>query len=758
MKRLLIAAALFCVAGLPAFASTSNVTATLTDPDGTVWGNCTWTATATSPVPPTIAGTPVPDASLRANGSCNSSGVLTATILDTSSIQQTGMTWAFTIQPNASVAPSVVSGVAVVGATVNLSSTLSASLKMLRFAAGPNAYGYADIEINSSSIGNTYFNTGTLCSATGGVRQLSNAGWQCGGGGSGGGASFPSTSGVVCNTSTTASANCSSSDLANLATNPLPVAAEWPFNEGTGTVAHDITGNGHDATFCTSATPTWGNNGIQFLAALNLQQCAATNLTSFGSIAIAYEIFANPTTTGITSPVGPYNNLPVLFGPAAATGGVEIYGAGVATPQGSGAFNPGIYSVGTGGTGAGFISNTNNGFGQRHVLIVTPATPIDQYYIDGVPITAAGGSALADVLTTSVYQFGFAVSAATRFFGTIQYAVATAVGSPITPAQAITETNYIQAKLNARALTPYALATTKTPTVVFAGDSLWAGREGTQVWTNLISLNNTYASPLSNHGISGEMASDICNLAESTWLPSVSSSAKTYVLFDGGINDLGKGATPASIWASHVCAANKARAAGAIPIASTIISSTGNGGDAAIAPVNALIRAGWKQAGFAALLDNAELSEFAAGGSTNLTYYNADGTHLTGLSACTNTTGYGLFCMGASKIINTLDGSSNENPDQVTATTFVPTDANNVVIHTPAALATYQLVDCSWLTASPRNGEKKETNNSAFNITVSMTASQVLSGSTTILPGVTAIFEPVLTSPTAGGCSWLRTQ
>lgn len=214
MKRLLIAAALLCVAGLPALASTSNVTATLTDPDGTVWGNCTWTATASSPVPPTIAGMPVPDASLRANGSCNSSGVLTATILDTSSIQQTGMTWAFTIQPNASVAPSVVSGIAVVGATVNLSSALSVGLKMPRFAAGPNAYGYADIEINSSSIGNTYFNTGTLCSATGGVRQLSNAGWQCGGGGGGGGgASFPSTSGVVCNTSITASVNCPSSEI-----------------------------------------------------------------------------------------------------------------------------------------------------------------------------------------------------------------------------------------------------------------------------------------------------------------------------------------------------------------------------------------------------------------------------------------------------------------------------------------------------------------------------------------------------------------
>lgn len=197
-------ALLWAMAGSITYASTTSVTATLTDPDGQVWGNCVWSAIVVSDYPPTIGGVPVPESQLRTNGSCNASGLLTATMLNTSSVQQNNVTWTFTIQPNASVPPSVVPGVAVTGGSINLSAVLSAGIKAPRFGAGPNSYGYADVEVNSSSIGNTYFNTGSVCGGPS-LRQLSNAGWQCGGSGGGGGALFPDTPGLVYSTSDTTS-------------------------------------------------------------------------------------------------------------------------------------------------------------------------------------------------------------------------------------------------------------------------------------------------------------------------------------------------------------------------------------------------------------------------------------------------------------------------------------------------------------------------------------------------------------------------
>jgi hypothetical protein len=102
-------------------------------------------------------------------------------MLDTSSVDQRGVTWTFTITPNASVQPSVVSGVAVSGASVNLSTNLSSGIKAPRFNPGPKAYGYADAEVNAPTLGDTYFNTAGVCGSAS-LRQYSNAGWQCGGG------------------------------------------------------------------------------------------------------------------------------------------------------------------------------------------------------------------------------------------------------------------------------------------------------------------------------------------------------------------------------------------------------------------------------------------------------------------------------------------------------------------------------------------------------------------------------------------------
>lgn len=169
MKRLL---AILLFSGT-AFAGTSAVTATITDSDSQTWNSGKWTATLNSPNgPPTISGVRV--TATFFSGSLSSSGVLTQTMTDTSTLDQSGATWCFVITPNAS-ATAGGTCLAVTGATPNLSTALSASVKAPRFAPGLSAYGYLDAEITNSVLGSSYYNVTTPC-----YRQFSQSGWGCG--------------------------------------------------------------------------------------------------------------------------------------------------------------------------------------------------------------------------------------------------------------------------------------------------------------------------------------------------------------------------------------------------------------------------------------------------------------------------------------------------------------------------------------------------------------------------------------------------
>jgi len=530
--------------------------------------------------------------------------------------------------------------------------------------------------------------------------------------------------------------------------NPLMVDAEWPFNDGTGTTVADITGNGHDGTFCAStATPSWGPDGIHFLnstTSISPAQCVTTNVKTWTSISIAYEIYVGLPTTGTGGLGTPYNNFPSIFGTTITNSGVFIMsgciGAG-GFPANLGAFMPSIYKAGAANTSCG-----SDGFGQRHILTVVAGSP-DAYYIDGQPITLAlSGSSATAIPATGVYEFGSGpLGNNNGFRGTILYAAMST--SAWTPAQVIQENNYIQGKITQRPLTKWPVGTALLPQVILPGDSLWSGRFGTGVWTSVLSLNSPYV--VINRGVSGINVYDVDRLAESTWLRDASPNAKTYILFDGGSNDIAGGASPENIWASYVSLAAKAKATGAIPIASTIISRSGY--DANIAAANAIIRGRWKQAGYAALLDNWERPEFATGSYSDTTYYVGDGVHLTGGTSCTNATGSGLFCLGASKIINTLDGSTAAKPDISTSNVYVESDANNYIIQTPTASATHQLVDCSWITGMTKtvvNGS------SSLSITMGTSASQTITGQNVVAPNSSAIFTAV-PSGDNGGCYWV---
>lgn len=170
------------------FAQTTAVTATLTDSDSQTWNNGSYVITF---VP--AYGVPGPytwngghDFTRQFRGSLNGSGVLSVSIPDSSYINPSGSKWEFTLCPYASFSCSQIT-IPVTGASVDLSATLSAALTAPRFGAGPNAYGYLDIEVGTPAApllpGAQYFNVVSLTE-----RCWNTSIWQnCGGGGGGGG-------------------------------------------------------------------------------------------------------------------------------------------------------------------------------------------------------------------------------------------------------------------------------------------------------------------------------------------------------------------------------------------------------------------------------------------------------------------------------------------------------------------------------------------------------------------------------------------
>lgn len=533
----------------------------------------------------------------------------------------------------------------------------------------------------------------------------------------------------------------------------VSVDAEWTFNDGSGTIIRDISGNGHDATFGGgSNAPSWNSYGVAFNSGASLSgtpQFATTNITSWKSVIIAHCINPGIQTTGIGGTAS-YATYPAIFGSSTSDGfgllGVIPSGAG--NGKGSGAFQAATSRI-LGGSGS-VISATADGYGQCQTTALTLGAS-DVYYVNGKPaaIQIAGSSA-SIVASSGGYEFGADYfGGMSSYSGTITYALLS-TSSVWTPAQVQLLNSYIQHKLAARTMPVYPTFNQVVANqVIFAGDSLWAGRQGSAVWTTKLTLNNSYT--ISNWGISGINAFDLSRLAESRWYSQVAPSAsRNIIIFDGGSNDVANGYSAATIWSSIALEAKKAISVGAIPVVSTIISR--NGQDSNIAPVNALIRAGWKQAGFVALLDNAEVPAFAAGASSNATYYYSDGTHLTGLTTCDTTTGYGWFCVNASRVVNTLDGSSVVNPDTTTSNAFVATDANNFVVQTPTAAATYQLVPCQAITGQT----KTIVNGSAsFAITVSATAPDTIVGSISVPAGGSMTYTAEVSNPMAGGCYWL---
>lgn len=154
-----------------------SVTATLTDPDGTVWvnGNCTVQIYSPSGLP-YYTTTPVPTAPQPCT--VNGSGVLAASLYNTSTITPFGAQYRFSI---GSATSAQASTFLTPVTAADMTSTLSALLIAPRFdATRAYAYGYVDAEALGTQPGAQYYKT----TGTPGLRVYNGSTWGSAGGSS----------------------------------------------------------------------------------------------------------------------------------------------------------------------------------------------------------------------------------------------------------------------------------------------------------------------------------------------------------------------------------------------------------------------------------------------------------------------------------------------------------------------------------------------------------------------------------------------
>ncbi len=555
--------------------------------------------------------------------------------------------------------------------------------------------------------------------------------------------------------------------------NPLTVPAgggEYPMLDGMGTTVADISGNGNTLTFAAGTnSPEWltygvdmHNTGLVYFPAHYI----TTPFSNFGTVYIASCTPVLVTSTGTASGGTPAVYSPTVMGSSSATTGVYMQSIG-RTGSTFNSVQPTIVAASTGA----LSTSLTDAYGGCHVYgysMGVLGTSTDHITVDGqepANYNSQGASSANTAITGGTYNLGWGGTSGTGrdWRGVMTYLVVYPYGTTHTVAQMATETNYIQSQLNNRGTYPIypTYSNSRSAQLLLVGDSLTAGYEGSAVWSLSLSTTNTYVT--TDLGIGGMTSMDMCKQFEQRVAPYIVKGQTTIQLW-GGTNDLAFGGTAAGIWTSLTSCVSKAHAAGARIIVATMIDRAGL--DTPHDSLDAIIRKGWMTAGFDGLNDLAEAPGLGAdAANTNTACFNADRVHLTpasgplltgtcGYIGNTQYSGYGLVATMTSNAINTIDGSSQVAPDTSSSNAFVSTYANNYVIQTPTAAATYTLVDCQG-----QSSARTVVNSSAsYTITISAVNSQAIAGSLSITPGSVARFIPILAGDTTGGCSWLRVQ
>lgn len=460
--------------------------------------------------------------------------------------------------------------------------------------------------------------------------------------------------------------------IANLPATGL--LAYYQFNETSGTVLTDFSGNGNNGTI--TVAPTMTGTAYQFTStSQNVNLPTALNASNTYHILVNYP----PALFGTTSVF--------TFSPLASSStstGFEIISS---IPQGSGAsgnWNLILRNI----QGGSFIRASSDWFSGTHVLsVVCTASVAPSLYIDGNPVTAydsgTTGITCNGLQTVGNLRFGTSASnsgltmnggsiSGAAFYSTVQTAAQVQQTATAMIQQAANRGVQFLPVSNGGAATY----------IFFAGDSITCGSgiggspacaTGTTSslsYTTTVpaSTNNTYVSL--NFGVPGAYVQQQIASSPYGYAPLCKSQkgSSIAVLFEGTNNYLTSGVTAAQIFALQTAWTRILKNAGCRVILAGMLSRTGNvaGGattyDAAKNDLNALMRSGWQQAGADGFVDFGAVPNLGKDGAyANATYFQGDGIHPTLASQPIMSTAF-------ANEINSIDGSSPSSMNQTPLT------------------------------------------------------------------------------------------
>jgi hypothetical protein len=528
---------------------------------------------------------------------------------------------------------------------------------------------------------------------------------------------------------------------------------EYLLNEGTGSIAHDTSGNGNDATI---NGPSWeGDPGnatdLNFDTYREYVQVpAALNATRSWQFAM-YE---------------------PNFGTDASPAGVG-YGA----PQQNFGGNPSIL-CGTDATHLCLIASSYFGpKSHRFLAFNTDSTEAEEIlpsgwhivtflcgsYVNGVVTKShilydgaevgsyvhQGDGETCPIPTSGNYQIGGSTQyGGTWFTGKLAAAWAWNTELTLTEASAAARSalDYIRAK---GAVIDVRHSAHQAPMVVGGLDSRTYGVQlpsPAASWINQMQLTDSTYTRV-NLGVPGEWTFDACAQFDQTYGSYIGTAGPTVVVIWGGVND--QGVVARRVADNLRCMVTKAKALGAKVVLATEISSYSNqstAGDNAKNALNTVLRAEAFSWGVDDIADLATDAHLGADGASNNTSCFPDNLH-----PGPNCEPYVTAIMGDA--VNELIGSTESNRHQAATASYQEVAGDRFLDLTGTSAQTVTLPDCTGYTL-----RREMVNLGANTASIATLNGQVLTGSASVAANGRAVFQPIPGAQATAGCSWERVQ
>jgi hypothetical protein len=554
----------------------------------------------------------------------------------------------------------------------------------------------------------------------------------------------------------TATANGFAPDSTGITVGPVVTAlpqgptllVEYPFYEGAGSVAHDVSGNGNDGTIAGAA---WdGSTDLNITTPGGYVQLPAALTTGAKTLAFAayFPYFLNDTDAA-NPPWQPpaYSTVGNGFLCTTGTSGP----CWISTHLGTEDKSPEFYNLGVHNTGDSTEATSPMTTGW-HTLIVDCGDPtiplLAHIYFDGTEVQYYTQSDAMCGVGTGNLQIGgagpYTWEGKIGFFAAWSSHLA---GTSAIAAADSTMRSYIQAK---GAVLDYTPENRTAPAVLCGIDSRTVGT-GTNngPWCQYLQLTDPVYTVM-NVATAGTTLYDHCAMFNGIYKPYISPVAPTILVAWGGTNDMAHTTeTPAQIEGYMQCIVQQAKQAGARVIIATEISGGVSSGctviDTARDVFNPVVRSSWQSWGADNLVDLATLPQLGADGDCLDSYY-ADYEH-------PNDAGEALITPLMNDAINELLGSTAANPSSTSAAAYQEV-AGDLFLNLEGGTAqTITLPSCVGY-AQPRH----IANFNSQAATLATLDGQVLTGSPSVSSGTTAIIAPVPGPSSTAGCSWSRTQ